>query len=301
MDAHTTGTRRHLATVAGVQVEYLMTGDGPDVVLLHGLGESADDWWGLMTHLASSYRLLALTLPGYGSDRRDPSDGDGLRQGDHAHDVVEDASPEGFARFCNAFNTVKELQRPVLVGHSLGGLIALRAALDRPDLWRALVLVGSAGLGRHVTPALQAAALPLVGDVAATVARSRPGALLRAAGKAPLVFGRPWRVPPGWLVDQYRRAQDGRFMETTLRALRAQIGISGQRRVVLDELPMLSLPTLLIWGTADHVVPVAHGRAAAARLPDGRLETLSRLGHVPHVEDPARVATVVRDFLATLP
>ena len=298
-DAPTSGLRRHLVTVSGTQVEYLRAGDGPEVVLLHGLGESADDWRGLMTRLAPSYRLFAPTLPGYGDDRRGMRDGDGANG--HAPDVVEDASPEAFARFCNTFNTAKELRRPVLVGHSLGGLIALRAVLDRPDLWRALVLVAPAGLGRRVSPALQAAALPLVGDVAATVARSRAGAALRAAGKGPLVFGRPWRVPPAWLLDQYRRAQDGRFMETTLRALRAQVGISGQRRVMRDELPALTLPTLLVWGTADRVVPVAHGRAAAAMLPAGRLETLPRLGHVPQVEDPGRVAAVVRDFLASLP
>jgi pimeloyl-ACP methyl ester carboxylesterase len=139
------------------------------------------------------------------------------------------------------------------------------------------------------------------GDVAAGVARSRPGAALRATSKAPLVFGRPWRVPQAWLADQYRRARDGRFMETTLRSLRTQVGVWGQRRVLLGELPRLSLPALVLWGSSDRVIPVAHGRAAVDRMPAGRLRVLDGLGHLPQVEDPDRVAAELRRFLDDLP
>lgn len=291
---------RHLVTVGGTQVEYLVAGTGPDVVLLHGLGESGDDWRGVMTHLSPSYRVYAPTWPGLGDDRAVPSSGNAQDPG-AAHGAVENPSPEALARFCNAFIEKKDLQRPVLGGQSLGGLIALRAALDRPDRVRALVLIAAAGLGRGVTPVLRATALPVVGDIGAVIARSRPGAMLRAVSKAPMVFGRPWRISQPWLADQYRRARDGRFIETTLRSLRTQVGVGGQRQVVLDELSAMTLPTLVLWGTADRVLPVAQGRAATALLPNGQLQVLDGLGHVPHVEDPGRVAAALRSFLDELP
>lgn len=296
MDTSTTVIERHLAMVDGIEVEYLVAGTGTDVLLLHGVGESADGWRGLMARLAPSYRVYALTLPGFGGLRRAVA-GSGVEGKSAARDAVEDPSPEGFARFCHAFVTAKGLERPVLGGHSLGGLVALRAALDQPDRVRALVLIAAAGLGREVTPVLRAATVPLFGDVAAGMARSGPGAALRAVSKAPMVFGRPWRVRPEWLADQYRRARDGRFMETTLRSLRTQVGVWGQRRVVLDELSALSLPTLVLWGGSDRVVPVAHGRAAVARMPAGRLRVLDGSGHLPHVEDPERVVAEIFRFL----
>jgi pimeloyl-ACP methyl ester carboxylesterase len=292
MDANTTVIERHLALVEGIEVEYLVAGDGPEVVLLHGLGDSAEDWREVMARLAPSYRLYAPTLPGFGGDLG--ADGDGRRAGGF------DPSPDGYARFVHAFVAAKDLRRPVLAGHSIGGLVALRAALNQPDGLRGLVLAAAAGLGRAVNPLLQAYALPGFGDVAASVARTAPGAALRAVSKVPMVFGRPWRVRHAWLLDQFRRAQDGRFMETTMRALRGQVGIRGQRRVVLDELPELSLPTLVLWGDSDRVVPLAQGYAAVARLPAGRLEVLGGAGHLAHVEDPDRAAAAMRRFLDEL-
>ncbi len=297
MQANSTAIERHLVTVGGTQVEYLVAGQGPDVVLLHGLGESGEDWRGVMTHLSPSYRVYAPTWPGLGDDRRAVQSSGNAQDPGAAHGAVENPSAEALGRFCNAFIDEKDLQRPVLGGQSLGGLIALRAALDRPDRVRALILIAAAGLGRGVTPVLRATALPVVGDIGVVIARSRPGAMLRAVSKAPMVFGRPWRIPQPWLADQYRRARDGRFIEITLRSLRMQVGVGGQRQVVLDELSALTLPTLVLWGTADRVVPVAHGRAAAALLPAGQLQVLDGLGHVPHVEDPGRVASALRGFL----
>jgi len=301
MAAHASAIARHLTTVGGIQVEYLVAGEGPDVVLLHGLGESAGDWRDVMARLAPSYRVYAPTLPGFGGDRRPAREPGNGQDGGSAHEAVDNPSVEAFAHFCNAFITGKGLQDAVVGGHSLGGLIALRAALDQPNRLRGLILVAAAGLGRRVSPALQVAGLPVIGDLAAGMSRWAPGAVVRVASRAPMLFGRPWRVSRSWLVDQYQRAQDGRFMEATLRALRMQVGVGGQREVLLDALPALSLPTLVIWGTNDRVVPLAHGDAAAAALPAGRLRVLDGLGHVPHVEDPDRVASALRDFLDALP
>lgn len=280
-----TDTERHLVTVGDRQVEYRAAGQGPDVVLLHGLGGSADDWGPLMLRLASSYRVYAPTLPGYGGDGGRP----------------EDPSPGGNTRFCLAFLDALDLRRVVLGGHSFGGMTAALSALAEPERIRALIMVAAGGLGRFVSPLLQITALPVVGEISARVARSRPGAALRTVSRTPLLFGRPWRAPGWWFKNQYRRAQDGRFMETTLRSLRTQIQPGGQRRVVLPDLSDLMQPALVVWGSADRVVPVAHGRLAADRLPNGRLAVIPGSGHQPQIEDPDRTVAVVRDFLATLP
>ena len=124
MTASTTAVERHLVSVDGTQVEYLVAGAGPDVLLLHGIGESADGWRPLMTRLAPWYRVSAVTLPGFGGLR--PA---GVAARNPAREGGGDPGPDGFARFVRAFIMARELDRPVLGGHSLGGLIALRTAL----------------------------------------------------------------------------------------------------------------------------------------------------------------------------
>jgi pimeloyl-ACP methyl ester carboxylesterase len=113
---------------------------------------------------------------------------------------------------------------------------------------------------------------PVLGELGVAWSRTRAGAIQRAWPKALLLFGRPWLAPAGWLAEQYRLACRPRFLflDTTLAALRDQVGLAGQRRVLLERLGGLEVPVLLVWGAQDRVVPVAHARRAAARLPDAR-------------------------------
>ncbi len=267
--------------VDGVVTRYLAAGTGPSLVLVHGAGDNARDWAHVLPLLGRSHRVFAPDLPGYSP----------------AGAPATDYSPSRLARFVLSFMDAVGLDSAAVAGNSLGGLAALQLALSEPERVSALCLVDSAGLGRAVNPALVVQRLPGIGELAIAVGRRRPGAVLRAVAWAMLLFGRPWRTPGSWLVEQYRAARQPGFLEATVASLRAVLGPLGQRQVLVRQLGRLPMPTLIIWGTADWVIPLTHGRRAARRLPAGRLVQLSRCGHAPQVECPAGVAEALSRFL----
>ena len=138
-------------------------------------------------------------------------------------------------------------------------------------------------------------------ELAIAFGRRRPGAALRAGARAVLLFGRPWRAPRSWLVEQYRAARQPGFLEATVASLCAVLGIFGQRQVLVKRLSGLTVPTLIVWGTADWVILLSHGRRAARRLAHGRLVQLSRCGHAPQVECPQGFADALNRFLSASP
>ena len=161
----------------------------------------------------------------------------------------------------------------------------------------ALGLVASAGLGREVTYALRLPTLPGYGEATVTWGKTPLGAFQRAWSRVPLLFGRPERVPAEWITEQTKIAQLPGFTEATMAALRAQVDMGGQREVLVDQLPHLGMPTLIIWGKRDRVFPYAQGQKAASRLRQGALELITNCGHLPHVEQPERFAAIVARFL----
>ncbi len=267
--------------VDGVLTRYLSAGTGPALVLLHGAGDNARDWSSVLPLLGRSHQVLAPDLPGYSPGSIPASD----------------YSPAHLARFVARFMDAVGLDRAVVAGNSLGGLAALQLALSAPGRVAALCLVDSAGLGRAVNPALVAQRLPGIGELAVAVGRRRPGAALRAVARALLLFGRPWRTPRSWLVEQYRVARQPGFLEATVASLRAVLGLFGQRRVLVGRLAELTMPTLIVWGTADWVIPVTHGRRAARRLTQGSLVQLRGCGHAPQVECPEGFTEALSRFL----
>ena len=270
--------------VDGTLTRYLAAGSGPPLVLLHGAGDNARDWSYVLPLLGRSHRALAPDLPGYS-----PGTNPGT-----------DYSPARLARFVASFMDAVGLDSAAVAGNSLGGLVALQLALSEPERVVALCVVDSAGLGRAVNPALIAQRLPGIGELAIAVGRRRPGAALRALARAALLFGRPWRVPRSWLVEQYRAARQPGFLEATVASLRAVLGPFGQRQVLVKRLGALRMPTLIVWGTADWVIPITHGRRAARRLPRASLIQLSRCGHAPPVERPDGFAEALNRFLQAL-
>jgi pimeloyl-ACP methyl ester carboxylesterase len=113
----------------------------------------------------------------------------------------------------------------------------------------------------------------------------------------PLLFGRPERVPDVWITEQTRMAQLPGFTEATIAALRAQVDMGGQRKVLVDQLPHLQMPTLIVWGERDRVFPYSQARKALSRIQQGSLELVSDCGHLPHVERPDRFAAILGEFL----
>jgi pimeloyl-ACP methyl ester carboxylesterase len=185
----------------------------------------------------------------------------------------------------------------VVVGNSFGGLVALHLALSNPARVSALILSDSAGLGQAVNPALVALSSPGGGELAKTLAKTRLGVAQRALQRALLLFGRPWRIRWKWIKDQYKLAQLPNFTDATLASVRNAVGATGQREVLLDRLPHLQMPTLMVWGIEDRLLPYSQAKDAVALVQDGSLELISNCGHLPHVERPERFVSALRQFL----
>jgi pimeloyl-ACP methyl ester carboxylesterase len=267
--------------VDGLHTRYLTAGEGPPLLLLHALGESALDWQWVLPALAHTNRVYAVDLPGFGYSSKPP---------------VE-YSPAFFERFVGRYLDALGLEQAALVGNSLGGLIALRLALSEPARVTALGLIDSAGLGREVTYALRLPTLPGYGEIAVAWGKTPLGAAQRVWLRVPLLFARPERVPTEWITEQTRIAQLPGFTEAMVAALRAQVDLEGQREILVDQLSNLEMPTLIIWGKRDRVFPYSQGQRAVSLLQQGSLELIPDCGHLPHIEQPDRFVAILNQFL----
>jgi pimeloyl-ACP methyl ester carboxylesterase len=273
--------RRHV-DLHGNRLAYRTAGEGPVILLIHGITSDSTVWDRVAPGLARSHTVIAPDLPGHG--RSDKPKGD-YSLGAHA---------------CWLRDLLLALghQRATLVGHSLGGGIAMQFSYQFPEMCERLVLVDSGGLGREVSVLLRAASLPGSEFVLPVLAASR---LLDAGARIGGVLDRIG-LKLGTDVEQMARGHntlsDAASRSAFLHTLRGVVDPAGQRvdatnRLYLAEL----LPLLLIWGQRDSIIPVSHGRAAHARLPSSRLEVLERSGHFPQLDEPECFLEVLLDFL----
>jgi pimeloyl-ACP methyl ester carboxylesterase len=269
-------------TLHGHRVAYVQKGSGPVLLLIHGMASSLATWRSVVGPLARNGTVLAIDLPGHGGSS--PGGGDyslgslaaGLR------DVVAALGHD----------------RVTVVGHSLGGGIAMQFSYQFPEMTERLVLVSSGGLGPEVNPALRAASLPganLFLSVTAGAARrgsSVAGRVLRA------VHGSP-RPGLDELVSSYASLADADRRSAFLATVRSVVGLSGQTVHAADRLYLAKeLPVLLIWGAEDPIIPVEHARATHELLPDSTLAVFDGVHHFPQVEAPQRFVTALEDFCA---
>jgi pimeloyl-ACP methyl ester carboxylesterase len=188
-------------------------------------------------------------------------------------------------------------ERATLVGHSLGGGVALQFTYQFPEMVERLVLVSSGGLGPEVGAILRAAALP--GADLFIRATAGPGAIAGGflAGAAGKIGLRP-NADLAEVGRAYASLADGDRRKAFLSTLRAVVDTDGQRIAALDRLYLAEdLPVLIVWGERDPIIPVGHGRAAHAQLPGSHLEVFPDAGHVPMMESPGRFAAVLQRFL----
>jgi pimeloyl-ACP methyl ester carboxylesterase len=266
----------------GRGVNYMMAGSGPVLLLIHGMAGTLKNWQEVIEPLAGHYTVIAPDLPGHG--------GSGPSNGDYSLGAMA----TGLRDLLVALGH----ERATLVGHSLGGGIAMQLAYQFPELTERLVLVSSGGLGPEVSAILRAAALPgadlfiaMTAAVGSTVG-SRLGRGLAAVGLRPNAD--VGEVARGYasLVDRDRRAA---FLAT----LHAVVGTHGQRVNASDRLYLASgMPVLIIWGARDPIIPVQHGVDAHAALPGSRLEVFPGVGHLPQVEAPGHFIAVLERFIA---
>ena len=269
------------AMLHGRPVTYAEAGGGPVLLLVHGMAGGYENWREVFEPLARRYTVVAPDLPGHGASA--PGSGD--------------YSLGGLAVGLRDLLLALGHERATLIGHSLGGGIAMQLAYQFPELAERLVLVSSGGLGPEVSLLLRAAALPGSDLWLAVTARtgSRIGA---AVGRGLAAVGlRPTtdvaEVARGYasLADPGRRAA---FLAT----LRSVINARGQRIDAHDRLYLTAgLPVLIMWGARDPIIPVSHAERAHNAIAGSRLEIFDGVGHLPQLEAPARFVAVLEGFL----
>jgi pimeloyl-ACP methyl ester carboxylesterase len=272
----------HDVTVDDRRLHYLCAGSGPPLVLLHPVGESSYTWTRVIPALAAEHTVIAPDLPGFADSEPGPGP----------------PAPDHLARTTAAFLDTLDVGPATVVGSSFGGAVALQLALRHPQRVTRLALVASVGLGRYVHPALSALTLPGYGELTMALARTRPGASLRAWLRPPLLFANPTLAPPDWLAEQRRLARLPYHTSTTLAALRAQVSPLGQRNVLLPQLSNVDIATLIVWGANDLVLPVTQAHGAILRLRRGRLTVVPACGHLVQLERPERLIIALDSFLA---
>ena len=268
----------------GHRAIYRTAGSGPPVVLIHGMVNSSRHWEAVALALADRYTVVAPDLIGHGDSATPRGD---YSLGAHAAAIRDLLAAIG-------------IDRATIVGHSLGGGVAMQFFYQFPQRTERLALVSSGGLGDQVSPLLRGAALPGASALLRLAAHPAVLAALRDAGAS--MRGRG--VAKGAYLQAVARAlrplQDRGSREAFLHTLRAVIDRHGQRVSARDRLYLLApIPTLIVWGERDRTIPIEHGRQAHAAIPGSRFETLPRAAHFPNLEDPEGLAAVLRDFLET--
>ena len=245
------------------------------LVFLHGLGGAQSTWANVLGEFADAYRIAALDLPGHGaSDKLAPE--------------TTDYSIAGLANAVAQVLEQLDLAPAVLVGHSLGGAIALHLALERPKLAGGLVLVNSAGLGQEIST-------ELLDRIEAEPSREEAKALLE-------LYYEDKRLIRDRGVDEMYASRTVPGADLALVSVEASaFSREGQRLVMTDRLGELEAPVLLVWGERDRVIPAHHAATAAEMLPTAWLEIMEGIGHVPQVEAAPEFAAVVNTWLKSLP
>jgi len=185
-------------------------------------------------------------------------------------------------------------ERAVLVGHSLGGGVAMQFAYQFPQRCQGLVLVASGGLGREASLPLRAATLPGAGLVLPLITHERALVGMSWLGQALAVVGIRPHVLTEDAVHALRDLSDPDVQKAFLATLRSVVDVSGQRVSALSKLPATAhIPTLLVWGDQDPILPIQHGRDANALISGSRLVVFPGAGHEPHRHDPERFAELL--------
>jgi pimeloyl-ACP methyl ester carboxylesterase len=270
------------ARIHGHDVRYRMAGEGPVILLIHGMAGSSRTWLDVMKILARDYTVVAPDLLGHG----------------------ESAKPLGDYSLGAYASGLRDLlvgtlgiESATLVGQSLGGGVAMQLAYQHPELCQRLALVASGGLGREVSWVLRALALPGAEYV---IPPLFPRAARRAGDKVVRFFHeRGVRAPHvAEMWQAYASLTETPNRRAFIRTVRAVIDPGGQTVSARDRLYLAAaVPTLIVWGDQDDIIPVAHARAAHELMPESRLEIFEGAGHFLHVEQPLRFAETLRDFI----
>jgi pimeloyl-ACP methyl ester carboxylesterase len=267
----------------GERIAYRDEGAGEALLLIHGMAGSSATWRAIIPELSKKYRVVAPDLLGHGESAKP--------RGDY--------SLGAFAAWLRDLLDELGISQATVVGQSLGGGVAMQFTYQHRDYCQRLVLISSGGLGPDLNWILRILSapgaelvLPVVAPQPVLNLGNKLGSWLTSAGiKSP-------RASEMW--SAYCSLSDRPTRQAFLRTLRSVVDYRGQAVSALGKIHVsYGLPTLLIWGEQDRIIPVAHGYAAHEAVPGSRLEVLPGVGHFPHVESPTAVVDILDDFITT--
>ncbi|MGO9929750.1 MAG: alpha/beta fold hydrolase [Mycobacterium sp.] len=273
-------------TIHGYKRAYRIAGSGPAILLIHGIGDNSTTWNTVQAKLAQRFTVIAPDLLGHGLSDKPRAD----------------YSVAAYANGMRDLLSVLEIERVTLVGHSLGGGVAMQFAYQFPQYVDRLILVSAGGVTKDVNVALRLASLPMGSEALALL---RLPLVLPAVQIAGRVVGRALGTNGlGNDLSNVLRILDDLPEPTASaafsRTLRAVVDWRGQIVTMLDRCYLTeAIPVQIIWGTKDVVVPIRHALMAHAAMPGSRLEIFEGSGHFPFHDDPARFIEVVERFIDT--
>ena len=265
----------------GHDVAYRMEGTGPALVLLHGIAGSSRTWRDVIPRLTDRFTVVAPDLMGHGVSEK----------------PVGDYSLGAFASGIRDLLDVLDVESATIVGQSFGGGVAMQLAYQHPEVCDRLVLVGSGGLGREVNWMLRFMTLPgseyLMPVIFPGFVRDWGDSLVRTITDRGIRLG---RMAEMW--SAYASLAESENRQAFARTIRSVIDPGGQTVSAMDRLYLASsMPTLIIWGDRDDIIPIAHGQAAHEAIPGSVLVTIEGVGHYPQVEAPEQFVTALVDFI----
>ncbi len=277
---------QHLS-IHGHRVAVRTAGSGPVLLLIHGMAGSSATWKHVLPVLAQRFTVVAPDLLGHGESGKP-------RRGEY--------SLGAHANFLRDLLNVLGHDRATFVGQSLGGGVAMQMAYQFPERCERLVLVSSGGLGLEVNMVLRALTLPGAEYVFPAVcfpALRDAGNWLAARGYSLGVRAAP-AIEEIW--RSYASLADADTRQAFFRTLHAVIDVSGQAVSAIDRLYLTSqVPTLIMWGCKDPIIPVSHAADAHRAMPGSRLVIFDDVGHFPHCEDPEHFVDTLEAFIAATP
>ena len=267
----------------GHRAVYRAVGSGPPVVLIHGMVNSSRHWREVALQLAEHHTVIAPDLIGHGDSATPRGD---YSLGAHAAAIRDLLVAIGVGP-------------ATIVGHSLGGGVAMQYFWQFPERVERLALVSSGGLGAEVSPMLRLAALPGASSLIRLAASRRALAMLERTAERLDDHGSRRGPYVRAVVRAMRPLERAGGRKAFVETLRAVIDSRGQRVSAVDRLYLLGpVPSLIVWGERDRTIPLKHGREAHEAIPNSQFVTLPRAAHFPHLEDPEGLAIAIEEFIA---
>ncbi|HEU5334123.1 MAG TPA: alpha/beta fold hydrolase [Actinocrinis sp.] len=275
--------RLRYRSIHGYKFAFRMAGSGDPIILIHGIGDSSKTWFPVIPGLAQHHRVIAPDLLGHGSSDK----------------PRHDYSVGGYANGVRDLLSVLGIDRATVVGHSLGGAVAMQFAYQYPERCERLVLVSTGGVGRAVTPLLRAASLPgaefVLSGLNLPAVRPVIGMLIKAFQTLGTRIG---MEAPELLrvIDEALPAADARA--AFIRTLRCAVDWRGQMGTLMDRTYLArGMPTMLVWGDQDPILPARHAGLAHVAMPGSRLEIFPHTGHFPFHAESQRFVQLVLEFI----